>query len=109
MRGAKFRRGFAVSRLAVDIINLLLNRVFFIVGFSGFHLCFQLTDALLFCIRQDSFRHRKTVLFTVLTAGAQFRHTELSPAPSLLLLNAGGEHGELASQQRFHQRRIGKG
>ncbi len=44
----------------------------------------QLADALLFFFRQDSFRHGKTVQFTVLTAEAEFRHTELSPAPALL-------------------------
>ena len=70
MRGAKFWRGFAVLRLAVDLINLLLNRVFVIVGFSSVPLFFQLTDALLFFFRQDSFRHGKTVQFTVLTAEA---------------------------------------
>ncbi|CZZ17250.1 Uncharacterised protein [Enterobacter hormaechei] len=109
MRGAKFRRGFAILRLAVNVIDLLLKLVFVIVVFSSFHLFFQLTDALLFFFRQDSFRHGKTVQFTVLTAGAQFRHAELSPAPALLLLNASGEHGKLASQQGSHQRRIGKG
>ena len=70
MGGAKFRRGFAILCLAVNVIDLLLKLVFVIAGFSSISLFFQLTDALLFFFRQDSFRHGKTVKFTVLTAEA---------------------------------------
>jgi hypothetical protein len=108
VRGAKFRRGFAVSRLAVNVINLLLKLVFVIV--VSVASIFSSSSLTRFCsssVRTGSGMAKR--YNSRPHPAAQLRHTELSPAPALLLLKAGGEHGEFSSQQRFHQRRIGKG